>query len=110
VLRVFGGGRMSLTLVTSKQDLTRERSRSMVAAMIVALQEQKREIGDELDHLRSVLRNDLAGQRWSDDTVRVEFRPGFYKAVPARRLPTGGLVFRRRRLDPYMSVRAKEQK
>jgi len=110
VLRVFGGGRMSLTLVTSKEDLTRERSRSMIAAMIVELEAQKRDLADELAHLRSVLRNDLAGQRWSDGAVRVEFRPGFYKAIPTGRTTTGGLLFRRRRLEPYMSVRAKETK
>jgi hypothetical protein len=88
-------------------DDARTSDRSFVAAQILALEAHRREVQNDLDHLRSVLRNDLAGQRWSDDTVRVEFRPGFYRAVPARRLPTGGLIFRRRRLEPYMKVSAK---
>jgi hypothetical protein len=88
-------------------DEVRTQSRSLVAAMIVALEAQRRDLQDELDVLRSTLRNDLVGERWTDGRYRVEFRLGRYRAVPSCRTSDGGIIFRRRRLEPYMKVSAK---
>ena len=58
----------------------------------------------DLDHYRSLLRAATGCKNYKGSEYKTTFLPGFFKAIPSKRVARG-LIFKRRRLDPYMKVR-----
>ncbi len=85
-------------------ETVKNRSAELLMAMIAEEEQLIRDRREAVAHYRSLLRNLLAGQNYKGQEYRVTFRPGFYKAIPCKRIGMG-LVFKRVRLEPYMSVK-----
>lgn len=93
------------TALASGGEASPNLSLELLQAIIYQMDARLKDDREELAHYRSQLRNLLAGKNYKGIHYKTTFSPGYFKAIPSKRIGRG-LIFKRVRMDPYMKVKA----